>query len=61
MYYINLGANFTLHYFSTTPLLYYLIWSKGEIDYKKTVPNDIFFVSLPNQWPFSSRDRTKVS
>ena len=35
MYYINLGANFTLHYFSTTPLLYYLIWSKGEIDYKK--------------------------
>ena len=45
MYYINLCANFTLHYFSTTLLLYYLIWSKGEIDCKK-LWQMIFFLYL---------------
>ena len=35
MYYINLGANFTLHYFSTTKQSIYLIRSNRKIGAKK--------------------------
>ena len=61
MYYINLGANFTLHYFSTTKQSIYLIRGNRKIGTKNIWRMIIFFVSLPNHWPFSSRDRTKVS
>ena len=35
MYYINLGANFTLHYFSTTKQSIYLIRGNRKIGAKK--------------------------